>query len=159
LYQRIMLPLDSSELAEAAIPHAESIALGQDAAMHLVHVVDRADLRAPILRETLERIGNLEEPDRSAAVDAVREAATTYLEAVAERLRAAGVAEVTIAVIEGNPYSEISAEAQRSGSDLVVIASHGRSGLGRALLGSVADHLIRNTPHAAVLVVPPGDEG
>lgn len=154
-----MLPLDSSELAEAAIPHAESIAVSSGAAVHLVHVIDRADLRAPILRETLERIGNLEEPDRSAAVDAMREAVTRYLDAVADRLHDAGVEEVTIAVIDGNPYSEIADEAQRSESDLVVIASHGRSGLGRALLGSVADHVIRNTPDAAVLVVPLDDEG
>ena len=155
MYQRILLPLDSSDLAEIAIPHAQAAALAYGSAIHLLQVLDPADLSSPILRHTIERIGNLQEPDRSAALEGWREAAEDYLTYIADQLRNAGVTEVTTHVAEGNPYTMISQEAVDEGCDLVVIATNGRSGLGRALMGSVADHVVRNTPAAAVLVVRP----
>jgi len=74
---------------------------------------------------------------------------------VATRLSDAGVENVTWSVVRGNPFELVAEEAESVGADLIVIASHGRSGLGRAVTGSVADHVIRETPHAAVLVIRP----
>ena len=155
MYQRILLPLDSSDLAEAAIPHAQAAALAYGAAIHLLQILDPADLSSPILRHTIERIGNLQEPDRSAALEGWRQAAEAYLTHVADQLRDAGVTAVTTRVAEGNPYTMITQEAVDQACDFVVIATNGRSGLGRAVMGSVADHVVRNTPSAAVLVVRP----
>ena len=157
MYQRILLPLDSSVQAEAALPHAQAAALAYGAAIHLLQVVDPADLSSPILRHTIERIGNLQEPDRSAALEAWASASQDYLTNVADKLRAAGVSEVSTQVAEGNPYALIPQAAADQACDLVVIATHGRSGLGRALLGSVADHVVRNTPTATVLIVHPDE--
>ena len=65
---------------------------------------------------------------------------------------------MTSNVLRGNPYELIRAEAAAVDADLIVIASHGRSGLGRAVTGSVADHVIRETPESAVLVIRPRSE-
>lgn len=67
------------------------------------------------------------------------------------------MSEVSTQVAEGNPYALIPQATADEGCDLVVIATHGRSGLGRALLGSVADHVVRNTPTATVLIVHPDE--
>ncbi len=158
MYRRILVPLDASDLAESALPHASSIASASGAEVRLLQVVDPADLRAPILRATLERIGDLQEPDRSEALEGWKQSAREYLEHVAERLRAEGVASVAVSVQQGNPFELIPAEAAAAGCDLVIVASHGRSGLGRALLGSVTDHLLRGAHPFSVLVVrPPRD--
>ena len=153
MYSKILVPLDSSDLAEQALPHVISNALAHDAAVHLLQVVDPDDMTSPLLRHTLELLTSITEPDRSAAFDAWEAAAREYLEAVATRLREAGVREATTNVVRGNPYEVIGQEAKTVDADLVIIASHGRSGLGRALTGSVADHVIRETPDDAVLVI------
>ena len=62
---------------------------------------------------------------------------------------------MSIEVVEGQPAQSITDSVERLDCDLVVIATHGRSGLGRALLGSVADHVARHTPTAAVLLIRP----
>ena len=155
MYKKILLPLDSSDLAETAIPHAQAAALAYGASIHLLQVIDPADLSSPILRHTIERIGNLQEPNRTAALEGWREAAEDYLTHIADQLRDAGVTAVTTHVAEGNPYTLISQEAVDQACDFVVIVTNGRSGLGRALIGSVADHVVRNTPSAAVLVIRP----
>src|SRR5690606_23451078 len=126
-----------SELAERALSHARAAALAHGAAVHLLQVVDPADLTAPALRATVEPAGNLQEPDRSAGIEAWETSAVAYLEHVAAHLRTDGVTEVTVAVKVGNPYDLVPDEAAAAGCDLVVMASHGRSGLGRALLGSI----------------------
>ena len=133
-------------------------ALAHDAAVHLMQVIDPADMTSPLLRHTIELIASVGEPDRTAALEAWAASAGEYLDSVATRLREAGVNTVTSNVLRGNPYELIRAEAAAVDADLIVIASHGRSGLGRAVTGSVADHVIRETPESAVLVIRPRSE-
>jgi nucleotide-binding universal stress UspA family protein len=76
------------------------------------------------------------------------------LAAVERELGGAGL-DATSVVRDGDPAAQIVAEARDAGADLVVMATHGRSGLARALLGSVADQLLRRSP-VPVLLVPPG---
>lgn len=153
MYSKILVPLDNSELAEQALPHVISNALAHDAEVQLLQVVDPADMTSPLLRHTLELLQNVGEPDRSVTLEAWESSAREYLEAVAVRLRDEGVREVSVEVIRGNPFELIAERAEAAGADLIVIASHGRSGFGRAVTGSVADHVMRETPNAAVLVV------
>lgn len=153
MYSKILVPLDNSELAEQALPHVISNALAHDAAVQLLQVIDPADMTSPLLRHTLELLQNVGEPDRSVTLNAWESSAREYLEAVAVRLRDAGVRDVEVEVIRGNPYELIAQQADAAGADLVVISSHGRSGFGRAITGSVADHVMRETPNAAVLVI------
>ncbi len=153
MYSKILVPLDNSELAEQALAHVISNALAHDAAVQLLQVVDPADMTSPLLRHTLELLQNVGEPDRSVTLEAWESSAREYLEAVAVRLRDEGVREVDVEVVRGNPFELIAERAEAAGADLIVIASHGRSGFGRAVTGSVADHVMRETPNAAVLVV------
>lgn len=89
------------------------------------------------------------------AVAGQRLAAQENLDAAAQQLREDGTPTVTTEVIEGSPGDEITAAAARLGCDLVVMATHGRTGILRAILGSVADHVVRHTPGIAVLLVHP----
>jgi nucleotide-binding universal stress UspA family protein len=155
VYSKILAPLDSSELAEQALPHVIANAIAHGAAVHLLQVTDPADMTSPLLRHTLELLTSINDPDRTPAFEAWEAAAKEYLDSVADRLREAGVKEVTTNVIRGNPYEVIGEEAEAVGADMIVIATHGHSGLGRAVTGSVADHVMRETPHAAVLIIRP----
>jgi nucleotide-binding universal stress UspA family protein len=78
----------------------------------------------------------------------VRDATRSTLEAAMERAGAVGEARV----LEGSPASEIVACAQELGAELVVVATHGRTGLARLALGSVAEEIIRNIPCSALAV-------
>ena len=70
MYSKILVPLDSSELAEQALPHVIGNALAHDAAVHLMQVIDPADMTSPLLRHTIELIASVGEPDRTAALEA-----------------------------------------------------------------------------------------
>ena len=89
------------------------------------------------------------------AVTAQQASAQAELGAVADQLRAQGVANVSLEITDGSAGDAIVEAVERLGCDLVVMATHGRSGLGRAVLGSVADHVVRHSQHAAVLLVRP----
>jgi nucleotide-binding universal stress UspA family protein len=92
------------------------------------------------------------------AVAGQREKADANLDSVRQRVLAEGAAgSVTTLVIEGSPGPALEQAVVDQGCDVVVIATHGRSGFKRAILGSVADHLVRNSPGASVLLVEPED--
>jgi len=156
-YRRILLPLDASVMAEVAIGHGLSHALAHGAAIHLVQVVDPVDATPHNLVERFRMLSR--PPEMTDVLAEWRDTAQDYLQSVAEQLREAGVSEVTFRVLEGNAYDLIAEEANEAGCDLIVIATHGRSGLSRAVMGSVADRIVRFTPNAAVLVIrPPSTE-
>src|SRR5438046_3179128 len=129
MFKQIMVPLDGSALAERALPFAERLARASGATLHLVRVVDV-----------------LAHPDWAPApvyvpqgvYEAALQEATTYLAAQRERLTAAGLAvqTATPAAAVGTALLDYEREAP---IDLVVLCSHGRSGLARLALGSVAE--------------------
>jgi nucleotide-binding universal stress UspA family protein len=144
MYRKIMVPLDGSPLAERALPYAEVLARRSGAALVLMRAVE-----ANVL------------PGRDTAASrhhVVREA-EAYLDDLVSRLdpaqtlRAArGVGGVETAVYYGTPQQGIVEEIQLRGADLVVMSTHGRSGLSRLLMGSVADHVLRQAPVPVMLV-------
>jgi len=152
--RRLVVPLDGSELAEGALPVAVALAKRLRAQVRLVRAVELAATIAsmnglavpsiPVSGEVYEQV-----------LEAVLGDARGYLVAVAVRLEQAGVA-ATWAVLEGSPFFAI-AEATETG-DLVVLASHGRSGVMRWLMGSVAEKLVREAP-VPVLLVPSAGRG
>jgi nucleotide-binding universal stress UspA family protein len=87
--------------------------------------------------------------------EAEERAAAARVEEVAAELAGADGPEVSSEIVEGASADTIIAYAEAQGCDLIVMASQGRGGLKRAVLGSVADRVVRNTPGAAVLVVTP----
>src|SRR5512134_3053042 len=140
----ILVPLDGSGLAELAVPVAAGLAQRAEAQMRLVHV------HVPISAEPIhvEGLPVIDERMRSQR----REHEQAYLVGASRRL-AGGVA-VSTALIDGPVAAALTAEAERSGAELIVMTTHGRGGFERAWLGSVADALVRTSPVPLLLVRP-----
>jgi nucleotide-binding universal stress UspA family protein len=138
MYDRVLLPTDGSEAAEAAAKHAYSHADRYDAELHVLHVVPE-DESASIVGHGDERLDTLEVRGREAITPLVKEATARGLS-------------VTSAIEFGTPYREILAYADERDVDLVVMSTHGRSGVGRVVMGSVTERVIRvgETPVVAV---------
>ena len=77
------------------------------------------------------------------------------LEGAAQQLRDAGIEKVSTLVGSGKPGPEIVKAAADEGCDVIVMSTHGRTGLQRAMLGSVANYVVHNVENAAVLLVRP----
>lgn len=136
----IIIPLDGTELSEKAIEPALAVGLPFDADFTLVRVNEPAHLTTFVadgaMPETVTTV--------LAAIDHTHEdEATRYLESVAARMRARGARVRTHVVLEGRPAAGILAEADAEVADLIVIETHGRRGLARFFMGSVADTLVR----------------
>jgi nucleotide-binding universal stress UspA family protein len=137
----ILVPLDGSILAEAALTPA--VDLARDSAGKLV-----------LLRAAEAHTRPMHDPTE-AQVQAVREA-EEYLTAARTRVAAAGVADIDVSVWYGPPAEAIVEAARFRKADLIVMSSHGRSGLGRLVLGSVAETVLRSTA-VPILLIRPGE--
>jgi nucleotide-binding universal stress UspA family protein len=96
-------------------------------------------------------------PREEQAIEAGREAAHRYLESIATRLRAAGRLVEPCIVLHHDPARAILRESAARGVDLVALATHGRGGLARVRLGSVADKVVRAAPCPTLVARPRGD--
>ena len=137
-YDRVLVPTDGSDTAARATEVGVGVAREFGAAVDVLSVVETVgvgfDVRSEQHRE--ERQG----------------AARRIVDDAVERARAAGV-EAEGSVAFGTPHREILAFAEEAGTDLVVMGTHGRTGLDRYLLGSVAERTLR-LAHVPVLTVP-----
>ncbi|MDQ7820076.1 MAG: universal stress protein [Armatimonadota bacterium] len=135
--QRILVPLDGSEAAETAVEPGIRIAAACGADLLLVWVVPTVDTisdeRAPAAR--------LMPTAAAALLDVEAREAAAYLEGVAARVRAAGIA-ARAAVERGEPVQVLLETAARERADLIVMATHGRSGVSALWAGSVASRVI-----------------
>jgi nucleotide-binding universal stress UspA family protein len=151
MFQQIMVPLDGSELAERALPCAERLGMASGATLHLVHVVELAPpLTWPFAPASLP--GNVYDD----LVAQETQQATEYLDKMRERVAASGV-HVRTKQMVGYAAASLLDYERDTGIDLVVMCSHGRSGLARFALGSVAEHLVRHGTAPVLLVRPFGD--
>jgi len=142
MLRHILVPLDGSQRAATAVPYAVALAHGRDAQITLLAVV--APLAAPGGRPSdAAREGDERQVTES----------TAYLDAVATAIRTPDLAVVTV-IRHGNPASAILDYAEESACALVVMGTHGRTGLARARVGSVAQHVLRHAV-SSTLVVPP----
>jgi nucleotide-binding universal stress UspA family protein len=127
MYDGILVPTDGSETAAAALDHAVDLAERYGATLHLLHVVESAMIPpTPAGGEVLDRL--------SAHGDSVVNEAR---EGVDDRVP------VETAVAEGSPHRAILDYTADADIDLVVMGTHGRTGLQHALLGSVAERVVR----------------
>ena len=147
MYDAILLPTDGSDESLAAADEAFELADRYDATLHVVYVVDTAaftsvDVRSDVVVEGLAEAGE-EAVDRAVA-DA----------------RAAGVEDVVGEVAYGSPASTLIDYAEDHDVDLIVMATHGRGGIDRLLLGSVAERLVRSSPTSVLTVrIPENPSG
>jgi nucleotide-binding universal stress UspA family protein len=154
MYQRVMLTTDGSELANAALPHAVALARNSGATLLLLAATDSLDELLAEGNPTgwLDLGGGLSEDDARAALRRQHEAATRHLEELAATIEDAPPVELH--VVDGPAAHAIVDAATTLNADVIVIATHGRSGLRRALLGSVADHVLHHAACPVLLVRP-----
>jgi nucleotide-binding universal stress UspA family protein len=135
-FERILVPLDGSECAEIVLPKVEKLATDLKASIALLRVA---------YAHTFPGVDPTE-----AEVKVVREA-EEYLRKIGERLKAKGF-KVDSHVRYGNDADEILDHAAQKDIDFIAMTTHGRSGVKRFLLGSVAEKILRHSPKPIFLV-------
>ena len=140
MYNRILLPLDGSALAEKALPHAIAQAERFQAELILLKVL-----------ELLPKDRRLSSSIVKATYDLTETLAREYLAQVALNVQKHKIP-VQAITVEGRPHAEIVQYAETNAVDLIVMSTHGYSGFGRWLMGSVADRVARGASVPVLLV-------
>ncbi|MFC1924666.1 universal stress protein [Chloroflexota bacterium] len=152
MYKKIVVPLDGSELAECVLPHVETIAKGCELPeVVFLQVVEHAPIPHAYRYTTEDERQKFMMEDTAGA----RKAAEDYLDRIVKTINYPGMnmkTEVTI----GKPADIIADYATNEGVDLIVIATHGRSGISRWTFGSVADRILRSSCVPVLMVRAPG---
>ena len=140
----ILVPLDGSALAELALSHAEALAEPMGVKLSLVQVVTTPTMAYPSME------GYAFDPQM---VESIESAAVSYLNEKQAELQMKGF-DVDCTVKVGFPADHIVDLAAENDGTLIVMCTHGRSGLGRWIMGSVADRVLRSS-HSPVLLIRP----
>ncbi len=146
MYNKILVPLDGSELAECVLPHVKAIAVGNGTGkVVLLRIVEPLPAGTPpaVDFEVVQKAGV--------------KAAEEYLARIKARLNKEGL-NVEAKVLTGRPAETITEFAQREKADIIALATHGRSGISRWVFGSVADRLVRSSSVPVLLIRPKGFE-
>jgi len=160
MYEKIMVPLDGSKLAECVLSHAEELASRcATEEVVLFSVTERIAGYVPVTELSLPA-GPLPPPAQPGAgvpvtVGKMQRQAQRYLDRIAKQLQKKGI-KVRTEVLLGNPAEEITIYAITRECDLIIIASHGRSGPSRWAYGSVADKVFRASCVPVLMVRAPG---
>ena len=157
MYKRIVVPLDGSKLAECVLPHVETLAksCGPEE-IFLISVTEHITGYAPAARPE-QRIGFAEPIDKvSLSVGRQQRQAERYLARIAKQLKRKKI-DVETEVLLGNPAEKIISFTNDRGADLIIMATHGRSGISRwahsiGAFGGVADKVIRASSVPVLLV-------
>ncbi|MBI4334275.1 MAG: universal stress protein [Chloroflexi bacterium] len=148
MYNRILIPLDSSELAECVLPHVEAIARG-------------CGVKEVIAVTVVEPVYYFADDGGVGTIDVIKlqqvreEGAAGYLNEVAKKLEEKKL-NVKTALLKGNPADSIVDYAKSNNVDLIAMATHGRSGISRWVWGSTAEKILRASPVPILLVRPDG---
>ena len=141
MYERILFPTDSPETTDSVLAHAVDLSEQYNAQLHVLYVVDSTvfanDVETGVIVEEFESAG-----------ERIAKEATA-------RAREAGLEDVESAVVHGHPSREILGYADDHDVDLIVMGTRGRTGLGRFLLGSVAEKIVRLSPVPVLTVRRP----
>ncbi|MEF8757337.1 MAG: universal stress protein [Halobacteriales archaeon] len=143
-YSDVLIPTDGSEGAEVAVDHGVAFAETVDADVHGLYVID--------VRATVPNVDAGSQTEVHDLLEAEGDRATDYVDTQA---RKAGL-EVSTAVVQGTPYAQIREYVVEHDVDLIAMGTHGRTGLERYLLGSVAEKVVR-TADVPVLTVRLGN--
>lgn len=140
MFDRILVPTDGSDLAEPAVEMALGLAETHDATLHVLFIVDQPTSVSGT-GEGFSGLDNL--------LDTLERKGQEVMNEVAERAKARDI-EATTAVRRGNPHDDILAYANEHNIDVIVMGTHGRTGVKRALIGSVTEGVVR---HAEIPVM------
>lgn len=149
----ILVALDGSTYAEAALAYAVDLAKVFDAELQLVRVAETAQVYAMLTPES-------QTPAAAEAIneviDRLDDEAREYLTTVADRLRSEGL-RVKTETLEGFPAEQLLAFEREAGTDLTVMATHGRSGIARLVFGSVAERILKLGQTPVMVIQPKGE--
>ena len=153
-HRRILVPLDGSELAESVLPYVRALVRPGETRVFLLSV-----LTAGLIDRTVALMTTYP-PGLSLSTTALARARAelqSYLQGIAARVRGWG-ASAHYEVRQGNPAEQILRYIDEIGADLLVMSTHGLSGISRWVYGSVADRVLRGAPCPVLLVRPPSGE-
>ena len=152
MFQKILVPLDGSKLAECALPYAEEMAKG----------LNTEEIILVSVTERVQGYRLIEDPSQTLEPRLIPEAmgkkekqAQKYLAGLVKAFKAQGIT-ARAEVLVGNPAEEITIFAKYNSIDLIIMSSHGRSGPSRWALGSVADKVFRASSVPVLMVRAPG---
>ena len=153
MYQKIMVPLDGSELAECVLPHVESIAKGCGARNVIFVRVVHIPLSYGLGYGETEYVLSAEEQKETES--AHKSVAEDYLQQLVSRLSYNGM-NLQTEVIVGKVAESLAEYAEKNAIDLIIIATHGRSGVSRWVRGSIADRVLHSARIPVLMVRAPG---
>lgn len=147
MFDRILIPTDGSDPIKPAVEMALDLADAHDAALHVLYIVDQPTTVSG-MGEGFSGLDDL--------LDALEERGQQATKAVVEQAHERDI-KTTAAVRRGDPHDDILGYAQDHDIDVIVMATHGRTGVKRALLGSVTETVVRHS-EIPVLTVHRGPE-
>ncbi|MEK6642389.1 MAG: universal stress protein [Planctomycetota bacterium] len=148
--RKILYPTDFSELSEHALRYALSFAESHRAELHVLHVVDEAYQYWMAMGPGALPMG----PPPDEMLEIARKELAKFIES---KVKAVGVSVIPAALV-GRPFMEIVSYAREKQIDLIVLGTHGRSGLRHAILGSVAERVVRKAPCPVLTIRHPGHD-
>jgi len=150
MYQKVLIPLDGSELAECSLEHAKAIAQGCNVADVIVFRVIE-----PLSTQTLSALAEAGDDNIRKAMEQNQQDAKDYVLKVENILKTQRIASRAVTV-EGRAADEILSYTEKNDVDLIVMSTHGRSGLSHFFFGSVAENVSRHSRVPVLLLAPEG---
>ncbi|MBI4634073.1 MAG: universal stress protein [Deltaproteobacteria bacterium] len=152
MYKKVLVPLDGSELAECSLPHVKNLA--KDGSVGEVILLNVITLALPLMEINLDdsAMGNIF--DFTAFRNQQREKSQKYLAGIQSRLSADGIKIKTESLEADTPVHAIVDYALKNSADLIVIATHGYTGMKKMLFGSTAFGVLHES-HVPVLLIRP----
>ena len=148
MYKKILVPLDGSKISESVLPHARAFATALNIPVHLLQVMD-PETRIPSVAAQQDRSNNILTAEREHNGDYLKEMAASFFDPAA----------VSCSVKIGKPAEVIIEVAATNLDTLIAMATHGRSGIRRWLLGSAAEKVLRGAANDVLLIraIEPGE--
>lgn len=143
MYKKILVPLDGSPLAEAVLPHVQALAESLGAEIILLRVAVNPAAEFAFSDPSLA----------SDVVDTMEAETLDYIQSIRARLQRAGL-RTSFLIREGSTAETILVVAEEIHADLIAMSTHGRSGVSRWLLGSIADRVVHHSPIPVFLIRP-----
>lgn len=151
---KVQVPLDGSELAEKVLPTVVELAASLSLEVVLLHVLVRVLFSPP---EAFLPVFGANIPNQQELWAQASSEASQYLAKKVEQLRAQGLSQVSSVLVEGTAEGAAAAIvdlAKKSPDSLLALSTHGRSGIGRWLLGSVTERVVRHTSNPVIVIRP-----